>query len=315
MNGLWSGLSFGIILLLAVIVYIQYLANRQRSRQLRYIKDKLNAIMNGATTEKLMLVTDDKELKELLTAANRLLESTQESQAGFAKTELSLRKMLANISHDLKTPLTVVLGYIETIVHDPGLTVQEKERLLAKVEAKAKELLELINLFFDLAKLESGDMDLPLERVQMNEICRTNLLFFYDRIQAQDMEVAITIPESPIYALGNEEALNRILHNLLSNAIQYGADGRVVGITLRAEEHHVVIEVWDRGRGIQEKHQDLIFERMYTLDDSRNRAYQGSGLGLTITKRLSEQLQGELELNSKPYEKTVFSLKLKRVRE
>ena len=132
--------------------------------------------------------------------------------------------MPSNISHDLKTPLTVVLGYLEMITSKPNhsLSHEEKEKMLTKVYEKVEDLLVLINKFFDLAKLESGDKDFPLSRIEINEICRNNILGFYEMIQTKDMEVSIEIPKTPSYAIVNEEALNRVLKNLISNAIRYG---------------------------------------------------------------------------------------------
>jgi signal transduction histidine kinase len=225
-----------------------------------------------------------------------------------------MRKMLSNISHDLKTPLTVVLGYIETMKLDDNIDYEERKALLTKVENKTIEVLELINKFFDLAKLESGDKDIPLTQVNMNEICRKSILAFYDILTSKGFQVIIDIPEENIYSKGNEEALERIMNNLISNSIKYGNDGMIVGLSLKADEEYVYVEVWDKGKGIGEIYKDRIFERMYTLEDSRNKLYQGSGLGLTITKRLVEKLEGEIFVNSKPNEKTSFTVKLKRIR-
>lgn len=269
--------------------------------------------MDEATSEQLMVMTDDRHLRTLLSAINELLAYKLQTEAEFAKTELAMRRMLANISHDLKTPLTVVLGYMETLLRHPNLSHEEREKLLTKVHTKAGEVVDLMNRFFDLAKLESGDKELPLTRVDMNEICRNNMLMFYDSLESQGLEAVIDIPDKPVYAWGNEEALDRAIGNLLSNAIRYGKDGKAVGMTLRSDERDVYIDVWDRGKGISEREQELIFERMYTLEDSRNKAFQGSGLGLTITKRLVEQLEGDIRVRSKPYEQTLFTIRLRRL--
>uniref|UniRef100_UPI0030F43546 sensor histidine kinase n=1 Tax=Staphylococcus aureus TaxID=1280 RepID=UPI0030F43546 len=157
-------------------------------------------------------------------------------QATHRKMENSKKKMLANISHDLKTPLTVVLGYIEMLQLQNGISDEEQQRLLKGVHAKTLEVLKIIHTFFDLAKLEAGDTDYPITKINVSEICRKNVLSFYDLVTSLGLDIKIDIPESSIYALGNEEALNRVLNNLLSNAIAYGADGNVIGITIRNDE-------------------------------------------------------------------------------
>lgn len=300
-------------IILAAINAAQYIARRRMGRDLRYVTAKLDSIMNASSPEQVLLPTGDPDVQELLNAVNRLLELKRRYEVEFTRTELAMRKMLANISHDLKTPLTVVLGYIEMIASKPGMKPEERERLLSKVQAKAVEIVDLINRFFDLAKLESGDRDFPLTRVNMNEFCRGAILTYYDLLESGGLSAEIDIPDDPVYARGSEEALGRVLDNLLSNALRYGAGGGVIGLRLRSTEEEVFVDVWDRGKGISVRDQRLVFERMYTLEDSRNPAFQGSGLGLTITKRLVEQMGGEISLKSRPHQATVFTVKLRRI--
>lgn len=302
-----------IIVILISVICFQYSSKKQRNSTLSYINEKLDSIINNSTSEKLLVFSDDRELIPILIRINRLLEHNQKVLADYSKTEIAMKKMLSNISHDLKTPLTVVLGYIETIKLDNDINKEESDILLSRVENKAEEVLELINKFFDLARLESGDKHIPLTKVNIKEICLKKLLCFYDILINKGFEVNIDIPEHNIFCLGNEEALDRILDNLISNAIKYGSEGSFLGVSLDIDNDYVYLVVWDKGEGISELHKDKIFERMYTLEDSRNKLYQGSGLGLTITKRLVENLGGEILLESKPYEKTLFTVKLKRI--
>lgn len=301
------------IIVLIVIIFIDKKDKKARDNDINYMYNKLNSIIINNTTEKLMVFTDDQELRKLLIEINALLNHNQKILAQHAAIEISMRKMLSNISHDLKTPLTVVLGYIETIRISENINEEERDRLLVKVEIKAKEVLELMNKFFDLAKLESGDKKVLLSAININEVCTKNILHFYDILTAKGLEVSIDIPDNRMFAFANEEALNRVINNLISNAIKYGSDGKIVGLSLSCDDEFIYIEVWDKGKGISELHQDMVFERMYTLDDSRNKENQGSGLGLTITKRLVEKMDGEIQLRSIPHQKTSFTVKLKRV--
>ncbi|MFF3099941.1 sensor histidine kinase [Viridibacillus arvi] len=302
-----------IIVLIGFIVF-QYNMQNNKDKDLRYIYEKLQSNLEKQTTEKLLVVTDDKELQKLLVVINQFLVAKHTTNANQAKVEISMRKMLSNISHDLKTPLTVVLGYIEMLHTDPTMNEDERQVLLEKVHIKTIEVMELIQKFFDLSKLESGDKAIELTRVNMNEVCQENILSFYDLLMTKGFSVEIDIPNEQLYAHGNTDVLSRILNNLISNAITYGDDGKTLGITLRSDDKTVYIDIWDKGKGISESHIDKVFERMYTLEDSRNRLYQGSGLGLTITKRLVEALGGEIHLSSKPYDKTVFTIMLKRMK-
>lgn len=303
-------LLIGIIFILLCVIYMQYKMRKNSSKNLRYTYEKLESIVNEKTGETLLVMTDDLELQKLLVAINQLLDAKQKTNADHAKVEISMRKMLSNISHDLKTPLTVILGYTEMLNKDKTISKEEQQILLEKVHTKTLEVMELIHKFFDLAKLESGDKAIEMTKVNMNEVCREKILSFYDLVTTKGFQVHIDIPERNIYALGNVEVLGRVLNNLISNAITYGDDGKALGMTLRDDETSVYIDVWDKGKGIDESHIDKVFERMYTLEDSRNRLYQGSGLGLTITKRLVEVMDGKIHLSSKPYEKTIFTIVL-----
>ncbi|HFU4565826.1 TPA: HAMP domain-containing histidine kinase [Bacillus cereus] len=303
-------LLISIIFILLCVIYMQYRMRKNSSKNLRYTYEKLESIVNDKTGETLLVMTDDLELQKLLVAINQLLDAKQKTNADHAKVEISMRKMLSNISHDLKTPLTVILGYTEMLNKDKTISKEEQQILLEKVHTKTLEVMELIHKFFDLAKLESGDKAIEMTKVNMNEVCREKILSFYDLVTTKGFQVHIDIPERNIYALGNVEVLGRVLNNLISNAITYGDDGKALGMTLRDDETSVYIDVWDKGKGIDESHIDKVFERMYTLEDSRNRLYQGSGLGLTITKRLVEVMDGKIHLSSKPYEKTIFTIVL-----
>lgn len=300
-------------LVFAIIIIIQYAAHRSMRQQVQYMNDKLSEIVRAESSERLLIMTDEQELRALLVSINLLLEQCESSRAKYASKEISLRRMISNISHDIRTPLTVVSGYMETLLLRSDITPEERVELLEKVFKKSQELIGMINAFFDLTKLESGDRVIPLTRIQLNDICRQSILSFYDVLSVSGLEIVIDIPDEPIYAYANEEALGRILNNLLTNAIHYGGDGNMIGLTLRADSSSVFVDVKDNGKGIQEIHQDHIFERLYTLEDSRNRNYQGSGLGLTITKRLVELLQGHISVNSKPFVSTIFTVQLRKM--
>lgn len=304
-------LTFIIISLIICVIY-QYQSIKRRNKELVYITNKLERMKASQFNERIRIVTDDQQLIEMLDWLNQMVDDYQENVRQYKKTKASMKRMLTNVSHDLKTPLTVIAGYIEMLQNQPQMNEQERIRLLQQIHSKTLEIITLMNTFFDLAKIESGDKDIPLDKVNVTEICKNNLLLFYEWIQMKGLEVVIELPEKPVLALGNEEALNRVLTNLISNALRYGADGKMIGLKVYYDESRVYVEVFDKGKGVNEAEQDHVFERLFTLEESRNKAFQGSGLGLTITKRLVEEMQGDISLHSKPFEKTSFTFSLKR---
>lgn len=302
-----------ILFVLSLCLNINMYRNRMVQRkEIKYIEKKLQNIITNSTDEKLLLYTNDKQIKSLLIQINLLLDFSQKAAANYHGLERSMRKMLSNISHDLKTPLTVVLGYTENMINDENISPDKMRASLQTVHFKTVEVLDLMKRFFELARLESGDKQIEILKVDISEICRKIILEYYEILTKKDFEVVIEIPEEPIFVWGNQIAIERILNNLISNAIQYGSDGKMIGLKVGMKDDYAYIEVIDKGKGISEIDKDRVFERLYTMEDSRNKLYQGSGLGLTITKRLVEQLGGRIFLDSLPFKKTSFTVELKR---
>ena len=295
-------------LLFLVVLYQRFVFGKGIQAKIRRINKKLEEILETGSDEKVMVFTDNPVLMELGGQINRLLIDRQKIRADFKREEISSKKMLANISHDIKTPLTVILGYLEIM----RLNHADNE-MLKKVETKANQVMNLINQFFTLAKLESGDTNINLGKVNINEICRENVLEFYDILLQKDFDVDLFIPETAIFVQGEKEALQRILYNLLSNVIRYGSDGKYLGVFLRQDKGNVYIDVVDKGKGIEQEFASNVFDRLYTMEDSRNREIQGNGLGLTIAKNLAKQLEGDIFLNSIPNVKTTFTVSLKKI--
>lgn len=295
---------------LALVCAALLLQRRRTRRQLADLARQLDRILTAGSDERVLLVTDDGSLTPLLSQIDRLLTDRQALHVSYRRSEQSARRMLANISHDLKTPLTVILGYLEIL----RLRGSAEDETLGKVEDKARQLMELIEKFFTLSKLESGDTELPLGCVDLSELCRACAVDFFTLLTEQSFEVVMDIPKEPFYVHGHEASIRRILNNLLSNAIRYGGAGKYLRLTVRARDDAVSAAVTDRGAGIDRAHLQNVFDRLYTLDDSRSRALGGSGLGLAIARQLAEQMHGDLTAESVPGGETTFTLSLPRLR-
>lgn len=296
-----------IVILLFIALYQHFVYTKGIQAKLKKISGELSDIIENDSDEKVMVFTDNGTLMDLCGQINRLLLDRQKIKSDFRRQENSSKKMLSNISHDIKTPLTVILGYLEIMRLNHA-----DDETLQKVEAKAGQVMELINEFFTLAKLEAGDTNIETGKINISELCRESILSFYDILRGKDFVVDIFIPEKNIYVQGEKGAIDRILSNLISNAVRYGSDGKYIGLTLRESENHVYIDVMDKGKGIEKEFAISVFERLYTMEDSRNREIQGNGLGLTIAKNLANQLGGDIFLDSEPGVKTTFTVKLKK---
>ena len=157
-------------------------------------------------------------------------------------------------------------------------------------------------------------MDLKLSRIDLCEICRESILDFYEILSNAEFQVEIRLPEQPVWVQGDPEALQRVLFNLVSNGVSYGSDGKYLGVCLRTDEKNAYVDVVDRGQGIEEFYAEHVFDRLFTMEDSRSRSIQGNGLGLTIARNLARQMGGDLTLESTPHVKTTFTVSLKRMR-
>ncbi len=301
-------LSIVAAVLAGIICYQQFAFRKGIKAQLLQISQELAGAVDSDSEEKVMVFTDSRAMQELCAQINRLLDRHQRMLADYRRSEISSKKMLSNISHDIKTPLTVILGYLEIIRLNGG----EQRELIDKVEARAKAVSDLVEQFFTLAKLEAGDMEIALSKLELCELCREVVLDFYEILSGKDYEVEVEIPEKTVYVQGNGDAIRRILNNLISNSLRYGSEGRYLGIFLHEDEKQVYIDVTDRGRGIEKDFAEHIFDRLFTMEDSRNRDIQGNGLGLTIARSLARQMGGDVTLLSKPWQKTSFTVALKR---
>ncbi len=301
-------LSACIVVLISVALYQQFAFKTGTQSKLKKISQKLEEIQDTDSDENVMVFTDNKILMDLAAQINRLLENQRKIKVDYRRSEISSKKVLSNISHDIKTPMTVILGYLEIM----RLNSSGENEMLWKVEQKAQRVMELINQFFTLAKLEAGDTEIEISKIDVCETCRENVLDFYELLTQKEFQVDVDIPEKAVFVQGNKDALQRILFNLISNVVRYGGHGKYMGMFLRPEEKYIYIDVVDKGKGIDRAFAQSVFERLFTMEDSRNREVQGNGLGLTIAQNLAHQLGGEITLESEPNVKTTFTVKLRK---
>lgn len=301
-------LSACIVVLICIVLYQQFAFRTGTQIKLKKISQKLEEIQDTDSDENVMVFTDNKVLMDLVAQINRLLENQRKVKVDYRRSEISSKKMLSNISHDIKTPMTVILGYLEIM----RLNSSGENEMLLKVEQKAQRVMELINQFFTLAKLEAGDTEIEISKIDVCEACRENVLDFYELLTQKEFQVQVDIPEEAVFVRGNKDALQRILFNLISNVVRYGSDGKYIGMFLRSDEKYIYIDVVDKGKGVERGFAQNVFERLFTMEDSRNREIQGNGLGLTIAQNLAHQLGGKITLESEPNVKTTFTVKLRK---
>ena len=289
----------------------------RRAEETAFLGRELARILDEKSEEKLMIFTGRGETKELCAQINRLLEERGQLRAEFQQKETAMAQMLSNISHDIRTPMTVLVGYLEMLrlqreknAGAGGDLPESVWEMAGKAEKKALQVMELMEQFFTLSRLEAGEERLTIQRFELGEVCRECVLDFYELLTRRQFQVEISIPDEKVSALGDEAAVRRILFNLISNGVRYGGDGKYLGFSMRKEPPFVCIQVKDRGVGLKPEERAQVFDRLFRAETDRGMETCGTGLGLSIAKRLAEEMGGSLSVFSEPYVETCFTLRL-----
>ncbi len=230
------------------------------------------------------------------------------------KLETIRRDFVANVSHELKTPLATIKGYAETLLLGAVDRQPENRLFLERIDKQADLLNQQIQDLLQLARVESGREVFKFEAINLVQLCQELVGLFLDEASSKGVSLSIQAPETNpdlCLAWGDSEGMRTIVSNLISNAVRYthiasrDREGKVV-VNIHADEANVWIEVIDNGVGIAKEHQQRIFERFFRVDPARSRDQGGTGLGLSIVKHLVQSFQGQIELESKPGKGSVF---------
>ena len=243
---------------------------------------------------RLTLASPNKDLEELLKEMNNYLEKTQMEKIKSTRREKEIRKEIENISHDLRTPLTSVLGYLE-LIKDEDITKEEKYEYISIVERKSRDLKDLIQSFYDLSRLEANEYKVDIKTIDIHKELMEQLLIYYNDFYKKGIDVEIDIGEEEINIQGDLNIIGRILDNLIQNAIKYAKD--TFKVCMKQSNDNIDIIFSNNVENLEEADGEKLFKRFYTKDKSRNN--QSSGLGLTITKLLVETMNGNIRAEIK----------------
>jgi two-component system phosphate regulon sensor histidine kinase PhoR len=222
------------------------------------------------------------------------------------------REFVANVSHELKTPLASIKAYAETLrlgaIHDDEHNVV----FVARIEEQADRLYQLILDLLQIARLESGQELFEITNVPLAGVVEACTKRYADAATAKRISLEVTLPPEPLKVRADEEGLNTILDNLLDNAIKYTPEDGQVTIRWSAENSHVWLEVTDTGIGIAPQDQPRVFERFFRVHKARSRELGGTGLGLSIVKHLAQSFGGTVGIESRVGKGSTFRVKLPR---
>jgi two-component system phosphate regulon sensor histidine kinase PhoR len=227
------------------------------------------------------------------------------------RLEAVRRDFVANVSHELKTPITAVQGIIETMQSDTEMDEPTRRGFLERVRAQVSRLGTLVSDLLTLSRIESGTIAGPSERPSdLRRAIEETIAEFGPAAQDKNLRLTVDLPDQPVSVNAESEMLGQIIRNLLDNAVKYTPAGGEVTLRLGASESHATIEVSDTGIGIERMHQERIFERFYRVDKARSRELGGTGLGLAIVKHLVRSLSGSISVTSESGAGSTFTVEV-----
>jgi PAS domain S-box-containing protein len=251
-------------------------------------------------------ISAHKQAEETLLRANLELERAMRLKDEF----------LASMSHELRTPLTGILGLSEVLqIQNHGALNEKQLRAVQNIETSGRHLLELINDILDLSKIEAGRFEIEFEPCSLGDICQSSLQLTKGMAQKKHLHVSFAMKPASIKLRADARRMKQMLVNLLSNAIKFTDDGGSLGLDVDGtqDEPVVRISVWDTGIGIKAEDLERLFQPFVQLDSSLARQYSGTGLGLSLVKRMVELHGGHIEVESTPGKGSRFTLVLPRL--
>jgi signal transduction histidine kinase len=283
----------GLALLLALIgSYLVARALAQRVRRLELAAEKVAA----GDFEQAIPVDSTDELGQLAIAFN-------EMQRQLAQLESARKKFIATASHELRTPIFSLGGFVE-LLEDEDLDAETRARFLEQVKGQVERLRKLSVDLLDLSRLESGSLELRPEQVDLSELTRSVSGEFEPVLAQHDSHLELRMSSGRLEATCDPVRVAQIVRIMIDNALVHTAPGSRITVTARRSDGHVRVAVRDDGEGIDPQALGRIFEPFYTADDA-----QGSGLGLAIASELAERMAGRLSVQSRPGD-TTFTLEL-----
>ena len=281
-------------------VLLAFFIARSQTQPIKEIDSAVREFTKGDPSRRVELHCGG-ELERLGSSINRMageLSSLEESRRSF----------VANVSHELRSPMTSIKGYVQAML-DGTIGDEDRARYLRVVLDETNRLSDLVRDLLDLSRLESGKFPMEIAPFDANEMMRRILIRFEQRIDEKHIDVDVAFADDPCFALGDVNRINQVVSNFIDNAVKFmnGEDSRLTLRTLR-EDRRIRFQVQDNGPGIRPADQPHILERFYKADKAHT-AGMGTGLGLSICKSILQQHNSAIEMRSRPGE-TIFEFTL-----
>ena len=291
-----------LVVLAAVVVMTVYA--RKTSIPLRNMAKAANAFGHGDLKARVAVSQDSpEEIRELALAFNNMAASLE-------KSEYQRKEFVANVSHELKTPMTTISGYVDGML-DGTIPPQQQERFLRIVSDETKRLSRLVRSMLDISRLQENQQ-IPEEKKTRFDVCEAVgrvLITFEKQITDKNLEVEVDMPSFPVYTHADQDAITQVVYNLTDNAVKFCPQGGTLGVTVRTGTDKIYVSIANTGPTIPPEELPLVFDRFHKLDKSRTQNRDGWGLGLYIVKTLVCGHGENISVSSRE-EKTEFTFTL-----
>lgn len=277
------GLSLTILIVLLIIFIL-------KTKEINRLTLELKKLNREGKIEKLRLSLPNKNIENLVVEINTLIDDKRKMENIYKEKDMELREAIANMSHDLRTPLTSIMGYVY-LLNDDKLNKEERKEYLKIIEKRSLVLNDLITNFYGLSRIQADQYEIKFEPVNLELVLGEIIAAFYETLDYKFGEPEINIEEGLGPVLGDKQALNRIFTNLIENIIKHG-EGEVK-ISLKKKNKYIVMEFSNKAEELESKDVNRIFEKFFTKD--RMRTGQNTGLGLAIVKLLVEKQGQKIE--------------------
>jgi len=294
-------ISIGLSLALALILI--YMTSRQIGNSLNKINLAARELAGGHFDKRIENIHDANEVGQLADTFNMMADELE-------KYENTRTSFVANVSHELRSPLTSIQGFVQGMLDD---TIEEadKKQYLEIVLAESKRLSSLIGELLDLAKIESGQFPLNITAWDINELIRRCLINFLTKIEDKNIEMVINLPDEQTMVLADQQRLAQVLTNLIDNAVKFTEPGGTLKVWTYYAQGKTHVNIANTGNVIPEEDLPFVFDRFFKVDKSHNRRAPGTGIGLSIVKNIIIQHEEKIWVSSKPGTGTVFTFTLK----
>lgn len=296
-------IAFLSITVAVLAVFIFYSMIRRVKRQIAEFTDALADIKNGNGNRRIL--SDTNELAAPLAyEINEIVVSYENKLSVFRQTEETNRQLMTSLSHDVRTPLTTLIGYLDA-AHKGIVTGKDRDDYIETARRKAYDLKEYIDVLFDWFKLNSNEFAMEIHTVEAAELTRNILIDWIPIFEDKQLDYNIDIPEQPFRVKLDTDGYMRIVNNLIQNVLAHSHADKIE-ISLSRQGKTMKLRLEDNGVGIEKEDLKHIFERLYKCD--KGRSEKGSGLGLSIVRQLVEKMDGSIEVKSTPGKGTEFDL-------